>query len=66
MRKSGAGGKPYYPQIDKVLLVFFKYERERCHTVTYRELRQFLNGANGSGPKMCVWGGVGVGEGGSF
>ena len=54
MRKSGAGRKPYYPQVDKVLLGFFKYERERCHTVTYRELRQFLNGANGSGPKINI------------
>ena len=46
MRKIGAGRKSYYPDIDKAMLDYFRYERERCHTVTYRELREISVGSN--------------------
>ena len=54
MRKIGAGRKPYYQDIDKEMLDFFRYERERCHSVAYRELREILNGINSSGPKINI------------
>lgn len=42
-RYVGSGRKAQYPEIDRLLFVYFKSEREKRHSVTYKNLREFLH-----------------------